>query len=277
LTTALQVFEYDGHRVRTTGSHEAPLFCAADVCAILGLDDVRRACERLDHEDVTLEHHGAAENKQNGVTDGRTIRGVKRSLYVTESGLYALIFGSEKPEAKAFKRWVTGTVLPEIRKRGYFDAVEVQQRKQTELLLAACFPNAPSKVKPIFSDLIAALLKMRNEQRVGNPPWAPFLAQLVYDWALPIDGQQAKRRELNWDRTANRTDHSMLSPEASAHVIDVARAGIALAKNSLGWNQWRASMDTAFHDAPLQLSMLTPVKRLPPKKPGHTDTEGRHV
>ncbi|MBY6043622.1 hypothetical protein KUV58_06305 [Phaeobacter italicus] len=41
-------------------------------------------------------------------------------LCVNESGLYALVFASRKPEARAFKHWVTGTVLPAIRKDGNF-------------------------------------------------------------------------------------------------------------------------------------------------------------
>lgn len=266
--TGLQVFEFSGRRVRTAGTHEAPLFCAADVCAILGLEDVRRACERIDQDDVSLEHHGGAENKQNGVRDGQVVRGVKRSLYVTESGLYALIFGSEKPEARAFKKWVTSEVLPEIRRKGYYSAVEAAQHRTTRELLAACFPLAPAKAKPIFSDLISELLKMRNEAPVGNPPWAPLLASIIYELAIPVQGQQAERRARNSSPNGSRVDHAMFAPEVRDHVLNVARAGVALAKNSSSWGEWRARMETAFRDAPLQLSLIQPVRRLPtgPKK-----------
>lgn len=264
----LQAFQFGGRRVRTAGTHEAPLFCAADVCAILTLGDVARACERLDPDDVALEHHVEAENKQNRVTDGQAIRGVKRSLYVNESGLYALIFGSEKPEAKAFKKWVTSEVLPAIRRKGYYSAAEVARERTTAELLAACFPSAPAKAKPIFSELIAELLKMRSEAPIGNPPWAPLLASIVYELAIPVKGQQAERRARNATPNGSHVDHAMFAPEVKAHVMDVARAGIALAKNSSSWGEWRARMETAFRDAPLQLSLITPVRRLPsgPKK-----------
>jgi len=106
---------------------------------------------------------------------------------------------------------------------------------------------------------------MRQEAPIGNPAWAPLLASIIYDLAIPVKGQQEKRRALNGAPNGNHVDHSMFSPELKAHVIDVARAGIALAKNSSGWAEWRARMETAFRDAPLQLSLLTPVRRLPKK------------
>ncbi|MFO7179625.1 MAG: BRO family protein [Pseudomonadota bacterium] len=257
--SGLQVFAFGHVKVRTAGTFEVPLFCAADVCAVLEIDDVARACERLDQDEV-------AEVPQK--LHNPSSRGTGRpALYVTESGLFSLILGSRKPEAKAFKKWVTSEVLPEIRKRGYYDALEVERRKTTAQLLEACFPNAPTKAKPLFSDLISALLEMRNEERTGNPPWAPVLAQLVYGWAIPVEGQQEKRRELNGARAANKPDHSMFSDELRSHVLNVARVGIALAKNSMSWIEWRARMDTAFHGAPMQLTFLSPT-RLPPKPRG---------
>lgn len=247
--TLVHVFEFGDRPIRTAGTADAPLFCAADVCSALGISDVSDACSRLDGDELES-------------VQIKTERGSTRSNYVTESGLFSLILGSRKPEAKAFKKWVTSEVLPEIRQRGHYDALEVQQRKTTEQLLAACFPHAPAKSKPIFSELIAALLKMRQEQHSGNPPWAPLLAQLVYDWAIPIDGQQPERRRLNGARTASKTDYSMFSDELRARVTDVARVGIAMARNSNSWGAWRAMMDVAFHGAPLQLSMLTPVRQV---------------
>jgi prophage antirepressor-like protein len=262
---AITVFDFGGRKVRTAGTHEAPLFCAADVCEILTLGDVSCACERLDQDEVELVA-GPAKNSHERVGPGTGTRAYK-VLYVTESGLYALILGCIKPEAKVFRKWITSEVLPEIRKRGYYDALEVATRKQTALLLEACFPLAPTKAKPIFSGLISALLKMRGEPQIGNPPWAPLLASIIYDLAIPVKGQQAKRRELSPHPNGSRVDHSMLSDEVRAHVLAVAQAGTALAKNSHSWDEWRACMDVAFRDAPLQLSLLTPVRRLPARAP----------
>jgi hypothetical protein len=105
---------------------------------------------------------------------------------------------------------------------------------------------------------------MRSEAPVGNPAWAPLLARIVYELAIPVKGQQAERRARNSAPNGSHVDHAMFAPEVKAHVIDVARAGIALAKNSSSWGEWRARMETAFRNAPLQLSLITPVRRLPP-------------
>ena len=92
ISAALQAFEFGAKAVRVAGTPEAPLFCAADVCEILTLGNVSKACERLDQDEVVMAAHAAAENshKAPGVR-------VYKSLYVTESGLYSLIIGCEKP------------------------------------------------------------------------------------------------------------------------------------------------------------------------------------
>lgn len=83
-------------------------FQAAQVTQILGFKNSRQAlASHVDKEDV---------QKLDTLTDG----GKQKVSHVNESGLYALIFGSTKPEAKVFKRWVTSEVLPAIRKTGSY-------------------------------------------------------------------------------------------------------------------------------------------------------------
>ncbi len=86
------------------GTHDNPLFVAADVCACLDIKNPRQAIARLEPE-------------ERGVISNDTLGGAQKLAVVTESGLYALVMTSRKPEAKAFKRWVTREVLPAIRKR----------------------------------------------------------------------------------------------------------------------------------------------------------------
>ncbi|PLY04896.1 MAG: hypothetical protein C0625_15405 [Arcobacter sp.] len=99
---------FNDNEVRTVmDDNGEPLFNAKDVCNILELENVSRAISKLDEEDLTLLK----------VTSG----GQKRDMnYVTESGLYHLIFSSYKEEARVFKRWVTKEVLPSIRKTGSY-------------------------------------------------------------------------------------------------------------------------------------------------------------
>lgn len=113
---------FENSSVRTLGTPEAPLFVATDICKALSHSNPRKAiADLVDPEDIVKAE----------ITDsmGRT----QTVNCVTESGLYALIFGSKLESAKRFKRWVTSEVLPAIRKQGFYagpDYInEAQQRE----------------------------------------------------------------------------------------------------------------------------------------------------
>ena len=106
----MQVFDFKENAVRVVrGDDGEPWFRASDVCGVLGFSNPWQALEsHVDEDDL---------QKLEAIDSlGRT----QQANFVNESGMYALIFGSTKPEAKAFKRWVTHEVLPSIRKSGYF-------------------------------------------------------------------------------------------------------------------------------------------------------------
>jgi prophage antirepressor-like protein len=98
---------FEGATIRLAGTPDQPLFCAVDVCGVLGLTQTTRALENLDDDELTLLK----------VTSGGQTREMN---FVTESGLYHLVFKSRKAAAKRFRRWVTEEVLPEIRKSGAY-------------------------------------------------------------------------------------------------------------------------------------------------------------
>lgn len=93
-----------------------PWFVAKDVCDALTIGNSRDAISRLDDD-------------EKGVSVVATPSGEQQMNIVNESGLYNLIFQSRKPEAKKFRKWVTGEVLPSIRKTGRYD---VSQKQRTE-------------------------------------------------------------------------------------------------------------------------------------------------
>ncbi|MGG4305971.1 phage antirepressor [Bacillus wiedmannii] len=104
----LQVFNNEEFgQVRTVIQGEDVWFIAKDVCDVLEIRNSRQAMARLD------------EDEKSGVTinDGSQNRTLSS---VNESGLYSLILTSRKPQAKAFKKWVTNVVLPSIRKHGAY-------------------------------------------------------------------------------------------------------------------------------------------------------------
>lgn len=107
--SALSVFSFtEENPVRVQILNQEPWFVALDVCRILGLKNNRQAISSLDDD-------------EKGVIKVDTLGGIQELQAVNESGLYALVFKSRKPEAKRFRKWVTSEVLPSIRKTGGYD------------------------------------------------------------------------------------------------------------------------------------------------------------
>lgn len=101
----LMIFENDAFgKVRTLNLNGEPWFVAADVCSVLDLSNPTIAVSRLDEDERAKFNLG----RQGDAT------------IVNEPGLYTLVLGSRKPEAKAFKRWITHKVIPAIRKHGVY-------------------------------------------------------------------------------------------------------------------------------------------------------------
>ncbi len=134
---ALQVFTYRGTQVRTTIIDGQPWFCAADVCRVLEISNSRDAVGRLDED-------------EKGVVLTDTPGGPQEMLHVNEPGLYALILTSRKPGAKAFKRWVTHEVLPEIRKTGFYSlgGYQIPKTLPEALRLAADLAEENERLRP---------------------------------------------------------------------------------------------------------------------------------
>lgn len=116
-TTNITPFTYNSHQVRVaTGPDGEPWFILADLCRVLELKNPRDVASRLDRGDV-------------GTTDatdsvGRTVQ----MNTVTESGMYDTVLLSRKPEARAFRRWLTHDVVPSVRKRGGYLTPEATEK-----------------------------------------------------------------------------------------------------------------------------------------------------
>lgn len=120
----LQIFNNDRFEVRATMKDGEPLFVAADVCKALDIQNHIDALKRLD------------EDEKSGVDLTDPHGRIQTTNCVTESGLYTLVLGSRKPEAKQFKRWITHEVIPSIRKTGGYIAGQ-SQMTDSELMAAA--------------------------------------------------------------------------------------------------------------------------------------------
>lgn len=105
--TAIETWIYQDEEVRTLLIDGEPCFIANDLCDVLEIRNARDAVSTLDED-------------EKGVVTADTLGGAQQMAYVTEAGMYSLVLRSRKPEAKAFKRWLTHEVLPAIRKTGQY-------------------------------------------------------------------------------------------------------------------------------------------------------------
>ena len=125
--TNLKIFENDIFKIRTTFIDDELYFIAKDVADILEYSDTNAMTRRLDgDESISVKMSGMNMN----------------SILLNESGLYSAILGSNKPQSKVFKKWITSEVLPSIRKTGgyilnkqpqtYLEAIEALVVKEKE-------------------------------------------------------------------------------------------------------------------------------------------------
>lgn len=101
----LQTFRFNNDEVRTVLINDEPYFCLKDVCRVLGLSNPTMVSSRLNVRGLTKYNLGSR--------SGETI-------FINESNLYKVIFQSRKEEAEQFTEYVTGTILPTIRKHGAY-------------------------------------------------------------------------------------------------------------------------------------------------------------
>lgn len=107
--SSLKIFENSSFgEIRVAGTSENPLFCLADVCKVLDLGNPSQVKTRLDD--------GVISNEVIPDSLGRR----QEATFVNEDGLYDVILDSRKPQAKAFRKWITSEVLPSIRKTGTY-------------------------------------------------------------------------------------------------------------------------------------------------------------
>lgn len=117
----IESFDFRGSQVRVIADDsDRPLWIASDVAKVLGYRNAPDMTRRLDGDEADT--RSVRIRSENDVEQKRSV------TVITESGLYTAILGSRRPEAKAFKRWVTGEVLPSIRRRGAYLTPEATEQ-----------------------------------------------------------------------------------------------------------------------------------------------------
>ncbi|MGG3233225.1 BRO family protein [Priestia flexa] len=141
-----KIFNYGETVVRTVYKDEEVWFVAKDVCEVLEIKNVTQAMNRLDEDERSMFNIG-----RQGETN-----------IVSEAGLYSLILGSKKPEAKSFKRWVTHDVLPSIRKTGGYVANE-------NMFVESYFSTLDDTQKVMLKAMLENTRKLKEENSIMQP------------------------------------------------------------------------------------------------------------
>lgn len=170
--TKIQVFEYQSNKVRTVDMDGAPWFVLKDVCEVLGLGNSRMVSDRLDED-------------EKGVSKIDTLGGVQNVTIINESGLYNVILRSDKPEAKPFRKWVTGEVLPSIRKHGAY--------------------MTPQKIEEVLlnPDTIISLAQQLKEEKAKTAKLAPA-AEYARNFLLASGGRLVSSIAKDYGMSAQR-------------------------------------------------------------------------
>lgn len=223
----LQIFNSEEFgEIRTITKDDEPMFCLADVCKALELEQVSRVKARL---------------KTDGVTTSKVIDRLGReqeATFINESNLYKTIFQSRKESAERFTDWVTSEVLPSIRKNGGY--IAGQETLSDEELMAKALLVANNKIaerdkiieqkqarieqmkpKEIFADAVAtshtsilagdlAKLICQNGYQIG--------AKRLFSW-LRDNGYLIKRKGADWNMPTQKSlELGLFEIKESTHI-----------------------------------------------------------
>lgn len=122
----VQLFSHpDLGELKATIRNGEPWFLAGDVCRALGIKNSRDAVNEIGKKLRT------AGIKDVGIADTliQTAGGGQKTIIINEQIFYELVFNSRKQKAVLFRAWVTGEVLPSIRKHGFYRAEGKMIRK----------------------------------------------------------------------------------------------------------------------------------------------------
>lgn len=129
----VKTFTFNKLTLRALTIDGEPWFIAMDVASTLGYSDTWNLTRRLDADEIQNLQIGGFGNR------GASI--------INESGLYSAIIGSQKPEAKTFKKWVTSEVLPAIRKTGAYTPYRLPQSYSEALRELAATAEAKERLE----------------------------------------------------------------------------------------------------------------------------------
>lgn len=179
MSNSIMNFKFEGAEVRVKTANNETWFVAKDVCEVLEIGKYRDAVSRLEQDERCLV-----------LVD--TPSGEQEMTAINEAGLYSMIMRSRKPEAKAFKRWVTHEVLPSIRKSGGYIAVKANE--SPEMIMARAIKLADETINRQKLQLEEKDKKIAevNKQIEENKPKVVFAESIAVAKTSILVGEMAK-------------------------------------------------------------------------------------
>lgn len=221
-------FNFGTHTVRVVTQNNQPWFVATDVATTLGYRNAPDASRHLDDD-------------EKGTQIVRTLGGDQKLTVISESGLYALVLRSRKPEARKFAKWVTSEVLPSIRQTGGYakqpDARRTEYARQlahaaTLQVYQAVFDAAMQGDEPAhFTRLLLSFTQGQGDALVPyvKPMEAgamlmtlPQLTQAIRTDLMVSDATLAKLAAACTQRLAERTERQALKEQAAAQPLSAS-------------------------------------------------------
>lgn len=203
----LEIFKNEEFgEIRTAQLNNEPMFCLADICKALEMSNPTMVASRLEEDEVAKFDLGL----NNGVL----------SNFVSESGLYAVILRSDKPNAKKFRKWVTADVLPSIRKHGGY--ISGQETMSDEELMAKALMVAQNKIVErdrLIAEKDSKIKQMRPKEIFADAITASDSSILVRDLAKIIhqNGVEiGEKRFYRWARENGYICQNNTSPTQKA-------------------------------------------------------------
>lgn len=181
----LQIFSSSEFgKIRTITKDDEPMFCLIDICKALEIKNATDVAKRLDEDELTRLNLGSRTGETN---------------FITESGLYAVILRSDKPNAKKFRKWVTSEVLPSIRKNGGY--IAGQENMTDDELMAKALLVAQNKIAErdkIIEQKQARIEEMKPKEIFADAVATSHTSILVGDLAKLIcqNGYQIGQKRL---------------------------------------------------------------------------------
>ena len=237
MSNAIQPFAFEDHLVRTIMDDGGePWFVAKDVCRVLEIANHRDAVAQLD------------EDEKDGVGISDAIGREQETTIISESGLYALVFRSRKPQAREFSRWVRKEVLPSLRRTGSYALTEQDKAVGPQV---PAWLGALTRVQRLHCLRLA--VQARQQEEPGNVEEI-FLRFCGY-LALPEQGTEDVSLD-SFVRTCCRQDEG-----GSLSAVDLYRAFAAWCERR---GNTRAVMTYRRFVQIMRGGQLLPVLRLRP-------------